>query len=344
VADSVTTLAEILNDSGYETGAVIAGYTLAHAWGLSQGFQLYDDNLIGKAGPWRGTKRADQVTKAAMAWLGDHSGGPFFLWVHYFDPHHPYAPPERFGLESGDNTAADTMAVERAKYNAEVRFADEQIGRLIAMMDSLGLTANTMLVFCADHGEGLGDHNYMRHGALLYEEQVSIPMMMVLDGVLPGGEVCDILVESTDLVPSVLNAIGVQYTGRKVDGRNLLKAIKGEERRTHAEFARGHRRSYLSSGFAEGVDGTQIPIPGRLFFVRSGSNKLIWTDNSVELYDLHADPSEATNVAELKPDVVEELSKYLQDWISSPWVDEVTDSKEIDEATKAKLRSLGYLD
>src|SRR5262245_30481923 len=157
--DSALTLAERLAAAGRRTAAFVAAYTTSRRFGLDQGFAEFDDDF-GHApdGSERQQRPANEVVDRASAWIGGHASRPFFLWVHLFDPHAPYEPPEPY-----------RSAHQKDPYSGEVAFADAQLGRLLDALDRSGAGARTAIVVLSDHGEGLGEHGEDEHGYLLYE-------------------------------------------------------------------------------------------------------------------------------------------------------------------------------
>ena len=149
LADSRVTLAEILQEKGFQTAAFVGAFVLDASFGLDQGFHTYDDELSG--GAYRRLKYnerpADQVSARAVDWLDQHGADPFFLFLHYFDPHPPYQPPEPFASRYPE-----------APYAGEIAFTDHCIGGVIAKLKSLGLYDSTLIIITSDHGEGLGEH------------------------------------------------------------------------------------------------------------------------------------------------------------------------------------------
>jgi arylsulfatase A-like enzyme len=162
LSDRAQTLAEVLQSRGYRTGAVVGAFVLDRRFGLAQGFDSYDDAISDKrtSGSFGFAERqAPAVTDAALAWLSDQPADrPVFLWVHYFDPHAGYEPhgddPELFGLPP---------------YDAEIAFADREIGRLLGRLRETGRDAETLVVAAADHGEGLWEHGEISHGYFVYD-------------------------------------------------------------------------------------------------------------------------------------------------------------------------------
>ena len=200
------TLAEVLQRAGYATGAVVAGPWLKHVFGLSRGFDSYDDAGITELNG----RPADAVSDAAIRWLAERAGEPFFLFVNYFDPHWPYRAREPFGQAVLAGAPGVSTRLERdvAAYDAELRFVDHHLGRLLDHLRDSGRFEETLVVVTADHGELLGENGLMGHGRSLSEAELRIPLLVKR----PGGasaRVVDRLVQQTDLLPTILGVAGL---------------------------------------------------------------------------------------------------------------------------------------
>ena len=194
-----TTLAEVWRQTGAPTVAFVSAFPVSTAFGLEQGFEVFDEDFPNVDGEGlvsaRGTvntgqsqRRADATTEAATNWLRAQAdeftgnGDPFLMWVHYFDPHDPQMLPPKEYMQKGLNEVfrppADTRAdLLRSVYDTEVSYMDAHVGRLLDTFEELGLRENTIVVVVADHGEGLGDHGWWTHG-VLYQEQIRVPLMI----------------------------------------------------------------------------------------------------------------------------------------------------------------------
>ncbi|HWS71702.1 MAG TPA: sulfatase, partial [Thermoanaerobaculia bacterium] len=163
-------LAEQLRGAGYHTAAFVSAFALARRFGLARGFETYDDDF----GADRAERTARETTDRVLAWLPHRpAGGPLFLWVHYYDPHFPYTPPEPFASKYAKDP-----------YRGEVASMDEQLGRLVAAVRAqLGDVA---IVLVGDHGEGLGEHGEQQHGNLLYQSTMHVPLVIAGPGVTSG--------------------------------------------------------------------------------------------------------------------------------------------------------------
>ncbi|MCP4900866.1 MAG: sulfatase, partial [bacterium] len=206
----LSTLAELLQNEGYRTGAFVSGYPLAAEFGLDQGFVTYDDSEGFRAEGTGRERRAWETTTAALEWLAGIKQGsvdvPWFLWIHYFDPHDPYEPP-----------AAHRQPGKHGAYYGEVASVDEAIGRLLKQARSL--SSELLTVFAGDHGEALGEHGESTHGFFLYQSTMAVPIIVHFPGIVePGvGKAPGALV---DLTPTVLDLLDLEGDG--LDGKSLV--------------------------------------------------------------------------------------------------------------------------
>ncbi|MEW6747102.1 MAG: sulfatase-like hydrolase/transferase [Planctomycetota bacterium] len=285
-ADSVT-LAEILSGEGWETAAFVASYVLSAQFGLDQGFGLYDDRVDRTRGVELGTlqeRSADAVTNAFLEWLERREGSrPFFAWVHYFDPHHPYEPPPAY-----------TAKFPAQPYNGEIAYADAELGRLWEVLRKRGFSERTLIVVTADHGEGLGEHGEPTHGHFVYDSTIRVPLILSHPS-LPQGVQSDELARLVDIAPTILSFLGVERRGT-MDGADLLARMREASEPTIAYAESELPR--IQFGFSP------------LRAVTDGQIKLIDAPHP-ELYDLTRDPSEMQSIAEKKGDIVERLREAL---------------------------------
>jgi arylsulfatase A-like enzyme len=212
------TLASVLKQSGYETGAVIAAAVLDSRFGLNQGFDFYYDHFefsrLDEANLDEMERPGNAVADVALDWLAQNSQHKFFLWMHLYDPHFPYHPPEPYATEYATHP-----------YDGEIAFADEQLGRVLHFLKEKGIYQNTIIVLCGDHGESLGEHGEKTHGFFIYNATMHVPLIIRL----PEGSTAHTIadpVSLVDLMPTVLSAAGLA-TPSQVQGRSLLSEIRG---------------------------------------------------------------------------------------------------------------------
>ncbi len=261
-----TTLAEVLSAAGYATAAMVSAFVLDSKFGLDQGFDVYDDEIHAKNRSSGAYERSgDQTTDRAIQWLHEGRADAFFLWVHYYDPHAPYRLSGSAAKSGGDNP-----------YDEEIAFVDEQVGRLLKVLDELGRAEKTLVVVVADHGEGLGDHGEYSHGVLLHDSTLRVPLIMRAGRRLGGGVHIGRRVSQVDLVPTLLSLLGISPPDG-LDGFDLTRSGEG-----------------VRAIFAETLHALAKFGWAPLVAVYAGDQKLILGPNP-EFYDLSEDPLERQN-------------------------------------------------
>ncbi len=219
--DTVDTLATVLKGRGYRTGAFVSAFPLKARFGLARGFDEYDDRLSGAARPaFLEQERSGAETVAkARTWLGRESSAPTFCWVHLYEPHFPYTPPEPFASKFADNP-----------YAGEVAAADAALGTLVGPILDAGSSSRTVIVLTADHGESLGEHGEATHGIFAYEATLHVPLIVYAAGSVRPGVRSD-LVRHVDIMPTVLALLHLPVRGGP--GRpQPARAAGGRRRRT----------------------------------------------------------------------------------------------------------------
>jgi choline-sulfatase len=247
-------IAEQLRGAGYHTAAFVSAFALARRFGLARGFETYDDDF----GEQRAERTARETTDRVLAWLPHRpSGGPLFLWVHYYDPHYPYTPPEPFAAKYAKDP-----------YRGEVASMDEQLGRLVAAVRQQA-GGPLAIIIAGDHGEGLGEHGEQQHGNLLYQSTVHVPLVIAGPGVTAG--VADVPVSTRRVCQTMLDWAGL-------DPANSL-------RRTDEEVILGEAmKPFLDYGWQPQV----MTVAGRQKTILAGTT---------EVYDVVTDPGETRNLA-----------------------------------------------
>lgn len=326
------TLAEILQAQGYRTGAAIGGFPLVARYGLNQGFEFYDDALTpksdnvlgGAAAPAKRTvvgfeeRKAARVNEAAFGWLDRSKGRPFFLWVHYYDPHQPNEPPVPYDQEFADRP-----------YDGEIAYADESLGTLLDKLKRDGLYDDTLVVMTADHGEGLREHDELSHSYLLYDSTLHVPLVMRGPGVgaarkVPGR------VRLVDVAPTVLDALGLSVPA-DMQGRSLKPLLAGP---LAARVDRTHYAETLSPRLSQNW--------GELRALYEGDWKYVHGPRP-ELYDLAADPKELHDLAAERPDQATVMRDALAAFLKRNSPPGGTRMAAVDAETRARLQALGYL-
>jgi len=288
--DRGESLAGHLGQRGYSTAAVVSTYVLSAEFGIAKGFAEYDEPREERAVVPAGDqfrhqpiveRPADESTDRALELLAGSLTEPFFLWVHYYDPHGSYEPPEPFASQFADNL-----------YDGEIAFVDAQIGRLLERLRADGRFDRTLVAVTADHGESLGEHGEDTHGLFIYDATLRVPLLLRHAGEVAPGRRHDRLVSGVDLAPTLLDLLG-------------LPALDGVEGQSFAAAARGQAMSARSAVYAE----SQLPLRAYgwspLYALHDGRHKLIEAPQ-VEFYDLRADPGETTNLASTSTAEVDE--------------------------------------
>jgi len=319
VDDKVVTLAERLRSGGYRTGAVVSAYVLDRQYNLSQGFDDYDDDLA--RGEQAGTfgfreRRAELANEAAIRWLRRPKDRPFFLWLHYFDPHAPYRPPEPYRTTIADRP-----------YDGEIAYVDDQFGRLLKVLDEIGARGRTLVVVVGDHGESLGEHGELTHGIMIYDATQRVPMIWNAPGILPAGAVVQSQVGLVDVASTILDLLGESLPAN-ADGISLLRPESARSRELYIES--------LGPKFQYGWS----PLVG----LRADDAKFILAPRP-EFYDLRADPNELANLFDDRRRTAEQYHERLKTKVGGDLnlSMAVLGNLPLDAASRAKLESLGYV-
>ncbi|MGB9072649.1 MAG: sulfatase-like hydrolase/transferase [Terriglobales bacterium] len=319
------TLATVLKQAGYATGAVIGAAVLDSRFGLNQGFDFYYDHFdfsrLEESNLDEMERPGNVVADVTLDWLGKNSQKKFFLWMHLYDPHYPYRAPEPYSREYAAQP-----------YDGEIAFADEQVGRLLRFLKEKGLYQNTMIVLTGDHGESLGEHGEKTHGFFIYNATMRVPLIIRLPAKSPVQRMVQTVadpVSTVDLMPTMLAAAGVEVPAQ-VQGTSLLPVLQGK--------TADHERNLYGETF----------LP-RLHFNWS---ELRGTENAKyhfiaaprpELYDLAKDPGEVHNLLPEKKAVAEEMRAKLAGLIREYSAGkELAEKTGLDPALMERLKSLGY--
>jgi arylsulfatase A-like enzyme len=361
LGDDVPTLAESFRDAGYATAAFVSSFALDPRFGLGRGFDHLDaefsrkrESISHRTGfaaqhEFEGYDRpAGETRERAAAWLAEVEE-PFFLFVHFFDPHAPYQGgagilpyvPRGFAREVAaarmDRARAAQPDLDHASlakilrhYQAEVLYADLQLGALLQALDAKGVRDNTLVVVTADHGEGLGQHGTLDHAPQVYDEQLRVPLLFRWPGRIAAGRRIAIPVGLVDLAPTLAQLAGVPALS-DADGRSFARSLTGA-RDPEPRPILGRRRHYDKM-----VDGHR----GTLFFVRDGRWKYIHSSvESDELYDLESDPGETTNLADRERERLKALARMLAAHLALH--PQPNEALAIPEEVRKGLGALGY--
>ncbi len=325
LADAHLTLAEFLEEQGWNTAAFIGSMVLGRMFGLDQGFKTYDDR-IHATGKGEGSfdfpyRRAEEVIDNALNWLGNQkSDDKIFLWVHLFDPHRPYDPPPDFRRQY------------ESAYDGEISYADKELGRLFAEVKRKFSNQNTLSVVLSDHGEALSDHGEYTHGVFLYESTIRIPWIMAGPGI-PAGVRFNQQARTIDLMPTLLALMGFEIPDQ-CQGVSLVPAFRNPRTPTGSTY------SYTETLFPKINMGW-----AELRAMRTNRWKYVRAPKP-ELYDLEKDPLEKDNVIKRFPAVARRLDNQIQEVISTGSGEEefeVVHTTALDQETIEELKALGYV-
>jgi arylsulfatase A-like enzyme len=385
------TLAEILGASGYATAAVIGSFPLDAVFQLDQGFDHYDDSfttpiwihpdvesghlesefrdvpeeqaMFTMAKAMNDSRRTDEeVTEAAAKWLREAPSRPFFLWVHYFGPHSKpdWRVPEH-----------ERLRRQLARYAPDVQIVDRELGRLLDVLEDTGGAADSLVIFHADHGESLGENDYVGHGQLLNDASMRIPLILRWPGRIAAGRRIDELARNVDILPTVLEAARIPVP-EALSGRSLLPLASKAPLHWLARLRDGDPVAYMETyypahgAFAAQVrtsDGTEYKVGAIRRGVRRGRWQLVRTEprplmdvsdpswdeipeaararlRREELFDLQAEDPGAEDLAAAQPKTLESLRRLLDARIA----EEGSGSPrlELDDEKRLRLESLGY--
>lgn len=318
--DKWQTLAETMRSGGFATGGFISAFVLDRRWGIAQGFDEYFDHF--ELSKFKAIsmdsvqRRGDETLDHALKWIDRKKNGRFFAWIHFYDPHTPYDPPEPFRTEFGGRPYG--------LYDGEIAFTDALIGRLNDFLRVNNLDSTTMIVLTADHGESLGEHEESGHGFFIYDATTHVPLIIRLPGAAPR-KVAE-QVRSVDLYPTICDAVGLKPPA--MEGVSLLPVVRGGalgrplEAYSESYFARFHY------GWSE------------LKSLRTVSYKFIQAPRP-EFYRVAEDARESDNLYEAEKKKAEPYGDEIRK-ISSKEAKSAA-PRPVDEDSLEKLQALGYI-
>jgi arylsulfatase A-like enzyme/Tfp pilus assembly protein PilF len=317
--DSHVTLAEILKGHGFATGAVVSAFVLDSKFGIKQGFDSYHHDFGEEPAGGRAKERKGQETSSlAVKWLEKHKADRFFLFVHYYDPHRQYDPPEPFASQFADNL-----------YAGEIAYTDYCIARVIQKLKDLGLFDSTLVVITSDHGEMLGEHGESDHGYFIYQSAIKVPLIIKMPG-KHKSRVVRQLAGLIDIVPTICSLLGVQPPPQ-AQGTDLSDYF------TEEGSAKEERYIY-----AESLFGTKYNA-NSLLGVVTNRWKYIQTTRP-ELYDVIEDPQESNNLTDKLPRRAHLMRERLRETLEQTIRENQSDSRaQLDSESIKRLESLGYV-
>jgi arylsulfatase A-like enzyme len=348
LADQAVTLAEILNAEGYQTGAVVAAAPLMTEFNLNQGFDYYNDEFKDMAlvSGFKSFLRlftankvnlptsrpAHRVTELAKGWLkkAAKKDKPFFLWVHFFDPHHPYEFHPDFDRPDlvVDDGEENEFGEKEKNYVNEIEFADYYLGKLLGFMEENGMMEDTLTVFTGDHGESLGEHDYRGHRQEVYQSIIRVPLAFRWPGRLPAGERLTVQGMTIDVTPTILKLLDIETLPGAFQGQDLFSLAEEDPRKIYSVAVKLF---------------TKAPIRKTLIY---GRYKYIEVDDPLlnMLFDLESDSGETANLLKTGHPA-ENLTVWeseIQNWFDLHSKLTFSDFQMTPEQLE-KMRSLGYV-
>jgi arylsulfatase A-like enzyme len=355
--ESVSTLATVLKEAGYRTGAFLSSFAVSEHFGFDRGFDVFDNGLDGnveekirqgKDGNWRwdvraNQRRSDDTTEVAIKWL-KNTPRPFFGWIHYWDPHDSLLQPPQEIVQRFVSPQASNARRRLQLYDSEIFYPDLQFGRVVQTLKDLNEYENTIIILIADHGQGLDDgwknHGWYLH-RMLYREQIDAPFIMRVPGGPKGLTVPD-LVRSIDIFPTVLGLLDISHRG-PVDGESLCGLIADRPEPPRFAYA-----DALNLWDLNAVMIRQRPDADLLYCSMDSDWKLIYhrrRPGESELYHLKHDPKELRNVYKEQPAQARRLLARLESvdcFVDKPFPALTTGDSGYRDALE-RLESLGYL-
>ena len=333
LAKTVPFLPDILKGQGYHTGAFIGSLALDNVWGapgFDRGFDTYDagfgwTNFSPKTRYQTCERRAEETVKHALAWMAKRPPGPFFMWVHAFDPHDPYDPPEPYKTRYA-----------KALYDGEIAYMDSALGKLFAELKSQGLYDGALIAITADHGEGLGAHGENQHGILLYDETIHVPLTIKLPHSQAAGKRVENPVELADITPTVLETVGIAIP-KEVQGASMVELMKPGKESEATKAAWRDRGAYSEADYghlAFAWSALQSMRTSKYLYVQAPRR---------ELYDYGVDAKALHNLATTSPAVADTFAARLKDFQQKTTNTEKMPKSALDQAKARKLAALGYI-
>jgi arylsulfatase A-like enzyme/Flp pilus assembly protein TadD len=322
LSPNIRSVAQALEAQGYDTAAIVSSYVLDRSWGLNRGFKLYYDVFKGSSflenDPGLVERKAGGSVDEALKWLRRTRSKPFFLWLHLYDPHSGYEPPEPFRTRFAESP-----------YDGEIAYADHELGRVIADLKQRGLYDRTLIILASDHGESLGDHGEKEHGFFVYHSTLHVPLVVKAPASsgLRAHHVAD-PVPIMGIAPTILAALKLHDPiEQQFETESLLAAKDSSSSAVYSESF----YSFSSFGWSP------------LRTINNGSYQFVEAPKP-ELYDLRHDPEEKRNLLAEQPAVSSVMDEELKNLVQryAPH-DTPAGESQLDAAAIEKLRALGYM-
>ena len=315
----IVTLTERLKEKGYRTAAFVSSFNVDSRFGVGKGFDVFDDRFHDDEmiKTFRSERRGGETTAAFLRWLDEPGQGPFFSWIHYYDPHTPYHPPSPFREEFASDP-----------YDGEIAYMDSCFGKVLARLREKGLLERTLIVVAGDHGEAFGEKGELGHGVFIYDVTMKVPLIFHAPGNLPKGQVVASRVRLIDVMPTVLDALKMSIN-KPVQGTSLLPYMEGRKK----EDLPCYLESYYpleTYGWSELVG----LIDEGWKFIRAPRS---------ELYDIKTDPGETRDLVGRQAGKASAMMRKLTDTIAADSSGLALSRRKLSREEEERLRSLGYV-
>ena len=315
----IVTLTERLKEKGYRTAAFVSSFNVDSRFGVGKGFDVFDDRFAEDEmiKTFRSERRAGETTAAFLRWLDGPGEGPFFSWIHYYDPHTPYKPPSPFK----EDFASDP-------YDGEIAYMDACFAKVLAGLREKGLLERTLIVVAGDHGEAFGEKGELGHGVFIYDVTMKVPLLFHAPRNLPRGRVVESRVRLIDIMPTVLDALKMPVD-KAVQGTSLLPYMEGRKK--------DDLPCYLESYYPLETYGWS-----ELVGLIDGDRKFIRAPRS-ELYDIKTDPGETRDLVQKQAGTASTMMRKLKDVIAANSSSLALSRRKLSREEEERLRSLGYV-
>lgn len=317
--DSALTLAEVLKNNGYQTAAFIGAFPLASAFNINQGFDIYDENFNGKPQQneyFFAERPAEDVINAATKWLQHGNSKPWFAWIHLFDPHQPYLPPDPY-----------KQIYQKNPYYGEIAYVDNCLGKFMNFLKTSGKLNNTLIVLTSDHGEAFGEHGEINHGTFVYDTTLKVPLILWAKNSRLRNKIIESPSSLVDIMPTILDYLSFQIP-LKCQGTSLLALIKGENLTTQATYIETYA-PYLDYKWSPLISWRQYPYK----YIKAPKE---------ELFRLDKDPNELNNLIKNLPWTASRMRSSLEAFLASQ--KSLSQELSLLKSDNAQsLRSLGYI-
>jgi arylsulfatase A-like enzyme len=318
LASENLTLPEMLKQKGFHTAAIVSAFVLYEQFGLSQGFDSYDDKFKEQyEDKYDKERKGQEATQLALNWLNENKDRKSFLFLHYYDPHYDYSPPEPFASQFPNNP-----------YAGEIAFTDHCVGQVIQKLKDLEIYDSTLLIVTGDHGEMLGEHGEETHSYFVYESAIKVPLIIKRPGQKNSITVSE-LTGLIDITPTICSLLDIN-PAVLFQGNDLSPFLEGNE-------IEGYERFLYSESVTPQMIGAST-----LMAISHGKWKYIQAPRP-ELYDIDADPGEKNNLIEQEPHRARILADKVKTTLEQSISTEKDSSIELDDESIKKLESLGYI-